>query len=87
MTFKSIAVTLAVIAGAAAATQAAAQTCQTITHTRYVKVCPSNDSYRPRPCRVRLVTTTRRICLANPPTVNNTPGLPRSSLTIRRRRS
>jgi len=87
MTLKSIAMTVVVIAGAVAATQAAAQTCQTITHTRYVKMCPSNDAYRPRPCRVRLVTTTRRICMANPPMIRNTPSLPRSGLTIRRRRS
>lgn len=87
MTLKSITVALVVLAGAAAATQATAQTCQTITHTRLVKVCPSGNGYRPHPCRVHRVTTVRRVCMANPPTISNTPSLPRSGLTIRRRRS
>jgi hypothetical protein len=88
MTLKSIAMTAVILAGAVAATQAAAQTCQTITHTRLVKVCPSGSGgYRPRPCRVHRVTTTRRVCMANPPSIRNTPSFPRSRRTIRRRRS
>jgi hypothetical protein len=83
MSLKSIAVALVVLSGAVVATQAAAQTCQTITHTRYVKTCGSTG-YGYGRCRVRRVTTTRRICMANPPTIRRTPSLPRGGLTIRR---
>ncbi|HUV65058.1 MAG TPA: hypothetical protein VMW24_14270 [Sedimentisphaerales bacterium] len=90
MTLKSIAIALVVLSGAVAATEAAAQTCQTITHTRYVKRC---GPYGTAPsagyahCHVSPVTTTQRICVANPPTIRRTPSLPRRGLTIRRRRS
>ena len=84
MTFKSIAMTVVILAGAVAATEAAAQTCQTNTHTRYVRVC---RPYYPGHCYRQPVTTTQRICVANPPTIRRTPSLPRRGLTIRRRRS
>jgi hypothetical protein len=87
MTLKSIALAVVVLAGTAAATQAAARTCQTVTHTRTVKVCPTQTGGRPHPCRVHEVTTTRQICMANPPTISTTPSFPRKGFSARRRRS
>jgi len=83
MTLKSIAITLVVLSGAVAATEAAARTCTTITHTKVVKkVCYPNGR-----CRVRRVTTTQQICVANPPTIRRLPSVKGKGFTIRRSRS
>lgn len=67
MSRNAFAIAMIVLAGGIAVSEATARTCQTVTITRYVKVC-KGYSYKHR-CYVKPVTTTRQICTVNTPTI------------------
>jgi len=67
---RSIVVAAALFAAGAAVTEAGARTCQTITHTRWVKQCANwGGGVR---CRAHLVTTQQQVCATTLPKVRQT---------------
>jgi hypothetical protein len=71
MLTKSIAIALIVVSGGLTAAEAHARSCQTITYTHYKERC--RGSYNGYHCWRIPITTTRKICMNNPPTIRRVP--------------